>query len=125
MRKDWPTESQLDRTLMLLYRSNNSQDYVNFVRPCGWLDKLPLAGLDELAGLLDTIRKDVVAEMTRRMQAGEPITLAMCGCKAHMCKDDEHDFKGWREFADGGNGGEQVCTKCGMGAMQWSLRVGP
>jgi len=32
----------------------------------------------------------------------------------------EHDFKGWREFSDG-NGGEQVCTKCGMGAMEHTL----
>lgn len=35
-----------------------------------------------------------------------------------------HDFKGWREFSDG-NGGEQVCTKCGIGAMAYSLRMGP
>lgn len=36
----------------------------------------------------------------------------------------KHDFKGWREFADG-LGGETVCSKCGMGAMAYSLRVGP
>jgi hypothetical protein len=36
----------------------------------------------------------------------------------------KHDFQGWREFDDG-NGGEQVCTKCGMGAMTYSLRYGP
>lgn len=36
----------------------------------------------------------------------------------------EHDFQGWRPFADG-NGGEQVCTKCGIGAMAYSLAVGP
>ena len=36
----------------------------------------------------------------------------------------EHDFKGWRAFADG-NGGETVCTKCGMGAMHYSLMTGP
>lgn len=34
----------------------------------------------------------------------------------------DHDFKGWREFADG-NGGEQVCTKCGMGAMAHTLSL--
>jgi hypothetical protein len=119
-----PTQSEIERTLVLLYRSNNASDHVNYTRPAGWLDKLPLAGLDELASLLNTMRQEVVSEMANRMQAGEPITLAMCGCKAHACKDNEHDFKGWRDFADG-NGGEQVCTKCGMGAMQWSLRVGP
>lgn len=37
--------------------------------------------------------------------------------KADAC---DHDFKGWREFEDG-NGGEQVCTKCGTGAMRHSL----
>lgn len=35
-----------------------------------------------------------------------------------------HDFGGWRNFADGG-GGEQVCSKCGMGAMEYTLRCGP
>ena len=36
----------------------------------------------------------------------------------------EHEFTGWRNFADG-NGGEQVCKLCGMGAMEYSLRCGP
>lgn len=35
----------------------------------------------------------------------------------------KHDFQGWREFEDG-LGGETVCTKCGMGAVTYSLRVG-
>jgi hypothetical protein len=34
----------------------------------------------------------------------------------------DHDFQGWREI-DGGLGGERVCTKCGMGAMTYSLRT--
>lgn len=33
----------------------------------------------------------------------------------------KHDFKGWRDFPDG-NGGEAVCTKCGMGAMAYTMR---
>lgn len=48
-----------------------------------------------------------------------PTTLVMCG----VGQDHEHDFKGWREFEDG-RGGETVCSKCGMGAMAWSLRTG-
>jgi len=36
----------------------------------------------------------------------------------------EHEFTGWCEFEDG-NGGEQVCKHCGMGAMEYSLRTGP
>ena len=43
-----------------------------------------------------------------------------CGSENHVC---EHTFKGWREFEDG-RGGEQVCERCGMGAMSHSLRCG-
>jgi hypothetical protein len=39
----------------------------------------------------------------------------------HITPKCDHDFQGWREFKDG-NGGETVCTKCGVGAMSWSLR---
>lgn len=45
------------------------------------------------------------------------VTVAMCGTPC------DHDFKGWREFADG-RGGETVCGKCGIGAVAWSLRTG-
>jgi hypothetical protein len=43
----------------------------------------------------------------------------------HVLQDNcAHEFAGWRDFADG-LGGEQVCRKCGMGAMTYSLRNGP
>ena len=44
----------------------------------------------------------------------------------HIMPKDEckHDFQGWREFADG-RGGESVCTKCGIGAMEHSMRYLP
>ena len=45
------------------------------------------------------------------------------GAFVHMTPICDHDFQGWREI-DGGRGGETVCTKCGMGAMSWSLRTG-
>lgn len=53
-------------------------------------------------------------------------TCDICGATAvfvHVSPSCDHDFQGWREFADG-RGGETVCTKCGMGAMSWSLRTG-
>lgn len=58
-------------------------------------------------------------------------TCDICGARhgasreafVHVTPSCDHDFKGWREFADG-NGGEAVCDKCGMGAMSWSLRTG-
>ena len=34
----------------------------------------------------------------------------------------EHDFQGWREFDDG-LGGERVCSKCGLGAMAYTLSL--
>lgn len=36
----------------------------------------------------------------------------------------KHEWGGWREFDDG-RGGEQVCKLCGIGAMAYSLMVGP
>lgn len=36
--------------------------------------------------------------------------------------DCDHDFQGWREFDDG-RGGEQVCVKCGIGAMAYTLSL--
>ena len=39
--------------------------------------------------------------------------------KADACA---HDFQGWREFEDR-RGGEQVCTKCGIGAMAHTLSL--
>lgn len=35
----------------------------------------------------------------------------------------DHDFQGWRNFEDG-TGGEQVCAKCGLGAMAHTLATG-
>ena len=40
---------------------------------------------------------------------------------AHATPKCDHVFAGWREFE---SGGEQVCTKCGIGAMSASLREG-
>lgn len=49
----------------------------------------------------------------------------------HMKRDiakcfggQDHEFTGWRDFDDG-TGGEQVCQRCGVGAMAWTLRVSP
>lgn len=44
-------------------------------------------------------------------------TIIFCCGPNERC---DHDFKGWRPFDDG-SGGETVCSKCGIGAMQHSL----
>lgn len=68
-----------------------------------------------------------------------PPQCAMTGCPGRetfkpflhimpKADDCDHDFQGWREHKDERGrvmGGEQVCTKCGMGAMAHSLRTGP
>jgi hypothetical protein len=35
---------------------------------------------------------------------------------------EAHEFTGWRDFEDG-RGGEQVCTHCGVGAMEHTLAL--
>ncbi len=67
-----PKKSEIDRMLVLLYRSNNAHDYTNFTRPIGWMDKLPMAGLEELAQLLSNMREEVEAEIDKRLAEGMP-----------------------------------------------------
>ncbi len=45
-----------------------------------------------------------------------------CYCACTDGGPCEHDFQGWREHGDG-RGGEQVCARCGLGAMSHSLRT--
>lgn len=51
----------------------------------------------------------------------DPGIVGIPSCAARI--ECNHDFVGWREFADG-RGGERVCRHCGMGAMEWSVRTG-
>jgi hypothetical protein len=55
---------------------------------------------------------EVFIHVTRKPELcyGNPPTMA-------------HAFTGWRAFEDG-NGGEQSCKFCNMGAMEYSLKVG-
>lgn len=53
------------------------------------------------------------------MQCGPVVTMHVMP-KADAC---DHDFKGWQADADG-LGGQQVCAKCGMGAMAYTLGDG-
>lgn len=48
-----------------------------------------------------------------------PGSLTFIQCGSMAC---EHDFQGWRDHEDG-HGGEQFCSKCGLGAMAWSLML--
>lgn len=53
--------------------------------------------------------------------ASEPV-LTLCMCGQDHSKPCNHEWGGWREFDDG-RGGEQVCKKCGLGAMTHSLSL--
>jgi len=72
---------------------------------------------DALSKLLDA----VCAE--RGFDRAAMLVHVSGGCYC-ACADGgpcEHEFAGWRDFADG-RGGEQFCQKCGLGAMAHSLK---
>ena len=47
-------------------------------------------------------------------------------CTMHMLQDRcEHRWDGPWVDHDDGRGGSVTCSKCGMDAMSWSMRVGP
>lgn len=65
-----PRQSEIDRMLVMFYRSSNSHDYTNFTRPIDWLDKLPMAGLEELDRMFEAMREDVAREIEARKAEG-------------------------------------------------------
>jgi len=65
-----PRQSEIDRMIVLLYRSNNAQGYANFSRYAGWLDKLPMAGLEELEAMFENMTGDVRREIEQRHADG-------------------------------------------------------
>lgn len=67
-----PKQSEIDRMIVLLYRSNSAHDFTNYVRPAGWLDKLPMSGLDELADMFSHMSGEVHREIEKRKSDGIP-----------------------------------------------------
>lgn len=79
-------------------------------------------------------RNAAVSEMIRQAaikMGGDPAEArsnfnpndCYCACPEGPC---EHDFQGWRDIENERGevcGGEQVCKRCGMGAMSHSLRT--
>jgi len=64
-------QSEIDRALVLVYRSNNAHDYTNWTKPCDAMDKLPMIGLEEYARSLEVLRNDVLEEIERRKAIGQ------------------------------------------------------
>lgn len=67
-----PRQSEIDRMLVLLYRSGSAHDFTNFTRPADWLDKLPMAGLGELRRMFEVMAEDVDREIAQRVSDGIP-----------------------------------------------------
>ena len=67
-----PKKDQIDRMLVLFYHSSNAHDYTNFTRPIGWLDDLPMTGLEELDRMFEVMREDVAREIEARKADGMP-----------------------------------------------------
>lgn len=67
-----PRQDEIDRMIVMLYISRNSAGFTNYKRPAGWLDKLPMAGLEELKGVFERMANEVSEEMTQRIADGIP-----------------------------------------------------
>lgn len=67
-----PRQDEIDRMIVLLYVSRNSASCTNYTRPAGWLDKLPMVGLEELKADFERMAGEVEAEMQQRIVDGIP-----------------------------------------------------
>ena len=67
-----PRKDEIDRMIVMLYISRNNSGFTNYTRPAGWLDKLPMAGLEELKGDFARMADEVAAEMMQRVEDGIP-----------------------------------------------------
>lgn len=67
-------------------------------------------------GVSTTGDGQVTPPACRQLISGDGYTIFMCPPACF------HDFSGWRNFEDG-SGGEMACSKCGMGAMAFTLQT--
>lgn len=74
---------------------------------------------EAMQGMIDAFAKEQGVEPGKVQSSFNP-NACYCACPDGPC---EHDWQGWREFEDG-LGGEQVCARCGMGAMHHSIMHG-
>ena len=61
----WFCRSELMRTLILVYESSNSQQYINYSKLIQRVDDLPDVAKEELAATLRRLAKDVEEGRTR------------------------------------------------------------
>ena len=68
-----PRKDEIDRMIVMLYRSNNAHGFVNFTRPAGWMDKLPMGGLAELQHFFKIMSDEIQVETSQRLKDDMPI----------------------------------------------------
>jgi len=70
--------------------------------------------------------RETTAEDDARARAIlDAVAVKRCACTcgtSAVPKRCDHAFGGWREHKDG-QGGEQVCERCGVGAMWHTLKA--
>ena len=67
-----PRKDEIDRMIVMLYLSRNSAGFTNYTRPVDWLDKLPMAGLEELKADFERMAGEVEGEINQRLADGIP-----------------------------------------------------
>lgn len=67
-----PRKDEIDRMIVMLYISRNNAGFTNYTRPAGWLDKLPMAGLEELKSDFERMAGEVECEINQRLVDGIP-----------------------------------------------------
>lgn len=79
--------------------------------------------------LLRDVRKqvwpDAPDDESLQFHCSDYEAICYCACPDGPC---QHEFSGWRDIHnDDGEvcGGEQFCSRCGMGAMSHSMRTLP
>lgn len=65
-------QDEINRAIILIYRSRNAHDFVNYSMPGDALDKLPMAGLLELQQLYKNLEQSIVREVAQREKDGMP-----------------------------------------------------
>lgn len=85
-------------------------------------DELKRQSREKMEAFLDRLCEDQGWDRSEmKVSSCTHTAICYCACPDGPC---QHEFEGWRESEDG-LVGEQVCSRCGMGAMGHAMRVGP
>jgi len=66
-------KDEIDRAIILIYRSRNAHGFVNFSQPITALDNLPMEGLEELVSVYQNRVAEVEKEIEWRKVEDMPV----------------------------------------------------